>query len=35
MQEEDWTVDGAMTDVKGDRGISPVNKLTRICSAAL
>jgi 4-hydroxybutyryl-CoA dehydratase/vinylacetyl-CoA-Delta-isomerase len=23
MQEEDWTVDGAMTDVKGDRGISP------------
>jgi len=23
MQEEDWTVDGAMTDVKGDRGLSP------------
>jgi 4-hydroxybutyryl-CoA dehydratase/vinylacetyl-CoA-Delta-isomerase len=23
MQEEDWTVDGAMTDVKGDRGINP------------
>jgi 4-hydroxybutyryl-CoA dehydratase/vinylacetyl-CoA-Delta-isomerase len=23
MQEEDWTVDGAMTDPKGDRGLSP------------
>ncbi len=23
MQEEDWTVDGAMTDVKGDRGLAP------------
>jgi 4-hydroxybutyryl-CoA dehydratase/vinylacetyl-CoA-Delta-isomerase len=23
MQEEDWTVDGAMTDVKGDRGLLP------------
>ncbi len=23
MQEEDWTVDGAMTDVKGDRGLGP------------
>ena len=23
MQEEDWTVDGAMTDVKGDRGLNP------------
>ena len=23
MQEEDWTVDGAMTDVKGDRSLSP------------
>ena len=23
MQEEDWTVDGAMTDVKGDRGVNP------------
>jgi len=23
MQEEDWTVDGAMTDVKGDRGLTP------------
>lgn len=23
MQQEDWTVDGAMTDVKGDRGLSP------------
>ena len=23
MQELDWTVDGAMTDVKGDRGLSP------------
>jgi 4-hydroxybutyryl-CoA dehydratase/vinylacetyl-CoA-Delta-isomerase len=22
MQEEDWTVDGAMTDVKGDRGLN-------------
>jgi 4-hydroxybutyryl-CoA dehydratase / vinylacetyl-CoA-Delta-isomerase len=26
MQEEDWTVDGAMTDVKGDRGISPAKQ---------
>ena len=23
MQEEDWTVDGAMTDPKGDRGLAP------------
>ena len=23
MQEQDWTVDGAMTDPKGDRGLSP------------
>lgn len=23
MQENDWTVDGAMTDPKGDRGLSP------------
>ena len=23
MQQEDWTVDGAMTDPKGDRGLSP------------
>jgi len=23
MQEEDWTVDGAMTDPKGDRGLGP------------
>jgi 4-hydroxybutyryl-CoA dehydratase/vinylacetyl-CoA-Delta-isomerase len=23
VQENDWTVDGAMTDVKGDRGLSP------------
>ena len=23
MQEEDWTVDGAMTDPKGDRGLPP------------
>jgi len=23
MQEEDWTVDGAMTDVKGDRNLPP------------
>ena len=23
MQEEDWTVDGAMTDVKGNRGLTP------------
>ncbi|MTJ83378.1 MAG: 4-hydroxybutyryl-CoA dehydratase [Telmatospirillum sp.] len=23
MQENDWTVDGAMTDVKGDRGLPP------------
>ncbi|MCX7816685.1 MAG: 4-hydroxyphenylacetate 3-hydroxylase family protein [Syntrophales bacterium] len=23
MQEEDWTVDGAMTDVKGDRSLGP------------
>lgn len=23
MQKEDWTVDGAMTDPKGDRGLSP------------
>jgi 4-hydroxybutyryl-CoA dehydratase/vinylacetyl-CoA-Delta-isomerase len=23
MQEEDWVVDGAMTDPKGDRGLSP------------
>ncbi|MDF2875305.1 MAG: abfD, partial [Sporomusa sp.] len=23
MQEEDWTVDGAMTDPKGDRSLSP------------
>lgn len=23
MQDEDWTVDGAMTDPKGDRGLSP------------
>lgn len=23
MQEEDWTVDGAMTDVKGDRSLPP------------
>jgi 4-hydroxybutyryl-CoA dehydratase/vinylacetyl-CoA-Delta-isomerase len=23
MQERDWTVDGAMTDPKGDRGLSP------------
>ena len=23
MQEEDWTVDGAMTDVKGDRNLNP------------
>ena len=23
MQEEDWTVDGAMTDPKGDRGLTP------------
>ena len=23
MQEEDWTVDGVMTDPKGDRGLSP------------
>jgi len=23
MQEEDWTVDGAMTDPKGDRSLAP------------
>src|SRR5699024_4335930 len=23
VQENDWAVDGAMTDVKGDRGLSP------------
>ncbi len=26
MQEEDWTVDGAMTDVKGDRSLSPAKQ---------
>ena len=32
MQEEDWTVDGAMTDPKGDRGLSPANRQIRTCS---
>jgi len=27
MQEEDWTVDGAMTDPKGDRGLSPSKQI--------
>ena len=26
MQENDWTVDGAMTDVKGDRGLPPTKQ---------
>ena len=27
MQEEDWSVDGAMTDPKGDRGLSPSKQI--------
>jgi len=27
MQEEDWTVDGAMTDPKGDRNLSPSKQI--------
>jgi len=27
MQEEDWTVDGAMTDPKGDRSLSPSKQI--------
>jgi len=27
MQQEDWTVDGAMTDPKGDRGLSPSKQI--------
>ena len=33
VQERDLTVDGAMTDVKGDRSKAPISRRTPICSS--
>ena len=32
-QTKDWTIDGAMTDPKGDRSLPPTSRRTRTCSS--